>query len=401
MDHVVVVGAGIGGLAASLVLSRVARQVTLVERAEHPAEVGAALALQANGMAVLDRLGLLTGVAAAGGRIDRMEVRNASGRALLTTGLPDFGGGLDHAIAVRRTDLHQPLLTAVLELSSVQTRFGCTVVSADPDGTVVIESGPASGPRVATTLNADLVVGADGSNSAVRGTGGFTSRVSTGSTYVRTIIERQANSWFEEFWTPLGSFGHAPLSGDTTYFWAAAQTAAMADALSRRSLPSLIQQWQPVLPIAAESLGMVQSFDDLLVNTVRRVDCKRWFSGRLVLLGDAAHAMAPNLGQGANCALVDGVALAESLATAPSVEEGVARYDQHRRPTVRRVQNTAGVLQRLCNLGRPGAIRLRDASFIGLNHVPKLGEQGTRRSLSSDIRVVRSASVLDGYSVTG
>ena len=66
MDHVVVVGAGIGGLAASLVLSRVARQVTLVERAEHPAEVGAALALQANGMAVLAGLGLLPDVVAAG-----------------------------------------------------------------------------------------------------------------------------------------------------------------------------------------------------------------------------------------------------------------------------------------------------------------------------------------------
>jgi 2-polyprenyl-6-methoxyphenol hydroxylase-like FAD-dependent oxidoreductase len=56
---VVVVGAGIGGLAASLALSRSGKQVTLVERAERPAEVGAALALQANGMAVLGRLGLL------------------------------------------------------------------------------------------------------------------------------------------------------------------------------------------------------------------------------------------------------------------------------------------------------------------------------------------------------
>ena len=317
MDHVVVVGAGIGGLAASLVLSRVARQVTLVERAEHPAEVGAALALQANGMAVLAGLGLLPDVAAAGTRIDRMEVRNARGQALLTTAVPDFGDGLDHAIAIRRTDLHQPLLAAVLESTSVQTRFGCSVVSADPSGTVVI-----SGSGDATTLHADLVVGADGSNSAVRGTGGFSSRVSTGSTYVRTIIQRPANPWFEEFWTPLGSVGHAPLGDGATYFWAAAQTAAMADALSDRNLESLIQQWQPVLPLAAELLGSVRSFDDLLVNTVRRVDCRRWFSGRLVLLGDAAHAMAPNLGQGANSALVDGVALAESLATAPSVEEG-------------------------------------------------------------------------------
>ena len=389
MDHVVVVGAGIGGLAASLVLSRVARQVTLVERAEHPAEVGAALALQANGMAVLAGLGLLPDVAAAGARIDRMEVRNARGRALLTIAVPDFGGGLDHAIAVRRTDLHQPLLAAVLESKSVQTRFGCSVVSADPSGTVVI-----SGSGEATTLHADLVVGADGSNSAVRSTGGFTSRVSTGSTYVRTIIQREANPWFEEFWTPLGSVGHAPLGDGTTYFWAAAQTAAMADALSDRNLESLIQQWQPVLPIAAELLGTVRSFDDLLVNTVRRIDCRRWFSGRLVLLGDAAHAMAPNLGQGANSALVDGVALAESLATAPSIEEGLTRYDQHRRPIARRIQNTAGLLQRLCNLSRPAAIRLRDAPLIGLNHVPKLGEQGTRRALSSDVRAVRSASVL-------
>jgi 2-polyprenyl-6-methoxyphenol hydroxylase-like FAD-dependent oxidoreductase len=106
MDHVIVVGAGIGGLAASVVLSRVAKQVTLVERAARPAEVGAALALQANGMAVLARLGLLPSVERAGARIDRMDIRNASGRVLLTTKMPDFGGGLDHAIAVRRIDLH-------------------------------------------------------------------------------------------------------------------------------------------------------------------------------------------------------------------------------------------------------------------------------------------------------
>ena len=116
VEHVVVVGAGIGGLAASLVLSRVAAQVTIVERAERPAEVGAALALQPNGMAVL-ALGLLPGLVAVGGRIDRMDIRNGSGRVLLTTQMPDFGGGLDHAIAVRRTDLHQLMLTAVTELS--------------------------------------------------------------------------------------------------------------------------------------------------------------------------------------------------------------------------------------------------------------------------------------------
>jgi 2-polyprenyl-6-methoxyphenol hydroxylase-like FAD-dependent oxidoreductase len=395
MDHVVVVGAGIGGLVASLVLSRVAKQVTLVERADHPAEVGAALALQANGLAVLARLGLLPSVEEVGARIDRMDIRNAGGRVLLTATMPDFGGGLDHAVAVRRTELHQLLLDAVIGEGSVRTRFGCTVISADPTGTLVVRSGPSGdGSAVTATLHADLVVGADGVNSAVRSTGGFDSRLSTGSSYVRTIVQGQANPWFEEFWTPLGSFGHAPLGGDTAYFWAAAHSPAVTDAVSRRDLGSFTAEWRRVLPLAGDLLTRVTSFDDLLVNTVRRVDCRRWFSGRLVLLGDAAHAMAPNLGQGANSALGDAVALAEALVTAPSIRAAIERYDDRRRPAARRVQDTAGLLQRLCNLHQARAIRIRDAVFMALARFPRLGEGTTRRALASEVRSVMSASTL-------
>jgi 2-polyprenyl-6-methoxyphenol hydroxylase-like FAD-dependent oxidoreductase len=393
MDHVVVVGAGIGGLAASLVLSRVAKRVTLVERADHPAEVGAALALQANGMAVLARLGLLPSVERVGARIERMDIRNAGGRVLLTTQMPDFGGGFDHAIAVRRTQLHQLLLDAVNAEGSVMTRFGCTVMSADPSGSLVVRSGPGGGGPTASTLHADLVVGADGVNSAVRSTGGFDSRLSAGSSYVRTIVQGHANPWFEEFWTPLGSFGHAPLGGDTTYFWAAAQSPAVTDAVSRRDLVSFAAEWRRVLPIAGEFLAKVSSFDDLLVNTVRRVDCRRWFSGRLVLLGDAAHAMAPNLGQGANSALGDAVVLAEALVPGTSVQTALERYDHRRRPAARRVQNTAGFLQRLCNLHQARAIRVRDAVLMAMTRIPRLGEGTTRRALASEVQTVMSASV--------
>src|SRR5215204_4539701 len=103
MDQVVVVGAGIGGLVASLVFSRVAKRVTLVERADHPAEVGAALALQANGMAGSRPSRAATQRGKGWARIERMDIRNAGGRVLLTAQMPDFGGGFDHAIAVRLT----------------------------------------------------------------------------------------------------------------------------------------------------------------------------------------------------------------------------------------------------------------------------------------------------------
>ncbi len=249
VDHAVVVGAGIGGLTASLVLSRVAARVTLVERAERPSEVGAALALQPNGMAVLDRLGLLSAVEAVSARIDRMDIRSVTGRRLLTAGMPDLGGGLDHAIAVRRTDLHRLLLEAVAGVASVDTRFGWAAVSADPSGAVRITSTAENGPDFGSiSLRADVVVGADGANSAVRGTGGFVSRVSSGSSYVRTIVRGRAHPWFEEYWTPLGSFGQAPLGGDLVYFWAAAHVAGAAEAVSRRDLAAFRQVWRRVVP---------------------------------------------------------------------------------------------------------------------------------------------------------
>jgi 2-polyprenyl-6-methoxyphenol hydroxylase-like FAD-dependent oxidoreductase len=395
VDHVVIVGAGIGGLAASLVLSRVAARVTLVERVERPYEVGAALALQPNGMAVLDRLGLLPAVEAASARIDKMDIRSVTGRRLLTAEMPDLGGGLDHAIAVRRTDLHRLLLEAVAGVASIEARFGCTAVRADPSGALRITSAAECGPDLrSTSLRADLIVGADGDNSTMRSTGGFVSRVSPGSSYVRAIVRGQASPWFEEYWTPLGSFGHAPLGGDFVYFWAAAHVDAAADAVSRRDLGAFRQEWRRVLPAAADRLERVSSFDDLLVNTVSRVDCRRWFSGRLVLLGDAAHAMPPNLGAGANSALVDGVVLAEELAGAASVQDALAGYDKRRRPLARRVQQTAAMLQRLCGIQRVAARRARDALLAGLAQFPQLSDEAIRRGLAADVGAIRSASVL-------
>lgn len=334
-----VVGAGIGGLAASLTLGRVAKQVTLVERDDHPGEVGAALALQANGMAVLERLGLLSALRREGSRIDRLMIRNPNGTALVTAAMPDFGGGLDHALAVPRSRLHNVLLEAVETCDRVRTVFGTTLISADSDGSVTLQSGRAA----PTALAADLVVGADGASSIVRETGGFTSKVSAGSRYVRAVTSQRDDPGLEEFWTPLGSFGHAALGDDITYFWAAAHAPSVTEAIDGRDLQAFTQEWARALPLAGQLLSHVCTFDDLLVNTVRRVDCRRWFSGRLVVLGDAAHAMAPNLGQGANSALSDAVALADAVATTPSVPAALHRYDHRRRRVARRVQNIAGL----------------------------------------------------------
>jgi 2-polyprenyl-6-methoxyphenol hydroxylase-like FAD-dependent oxidoreductase len=146
-----------------------------------------------------------------------------------------------------------------------------------------------------------------------------------------------------------------------TWSWAAAHVAPAAEAASRRDIGAFRQEWRRVLPAAADLMERVSSFDDLLVNTVRQVDCRRWFSGRLVFARRRGPRHCPDLGQGANSALVDGVVLAEELAGVPSV--ALAGYDKHRRPPVRHVQKTAGLVQRLCGIEQVTALRLRTLSW--------------------------------------
>jgi len=96
----------------------------------------------------------------------------------------------------------------------------------------------------------------------------------------------------------------------------------------------------------------VHGFDDLLVNDVARIDCDRWSVGRLVLLGDAAHAMAPNLGQGANSALVDAAVLVAELSDG-SRPDPLGRYARRRRAAVRAVQDRADTLAALAGVTNP------------------------------------------------
>ena len=169
-----------------------------------------------------------------------------------------------------------------------------------------------------------------------------------------------------ELWTRLGLFGGVAVDRAGSYFYAAAHAPAVARAVARRDLAGFRALWAQALPPAGAALERVASWEELLVIEVRRVDCERWVDGRLVLVGDAAHAMAPNLAQGANSALVNAAVLAVELAADQPVERALSRYAERRRRPVRRVQDTADRLARASRLANPLLRRLRDA---GLRHM--------------------------------
>ncbi len=379
-----VVGAGIGGAATALLLGARGADVTVFERVAEPRAVGAGIALQPNGLAVLYGLGLRDALREGSFAGHRGQILRADGRKVLGTELPDFGRGLDHYLVLRRAHLLSVLVDALDAAPGVTTRFGTDVDAVDAGGIVHTTGGDAIG--------FDLVVAADGVHSRARDALGIGAVCQTGVRYLRGLIDERVGTETTETWTPLGLFGRAPV-GDGTYFFCGTASAPVRDALERHDLDALAAAWTVAFPPARELFDGVAGFDDLLVNEVLTVDCPAFHSGVVALLGDAAHAMAPNTGQGANSALVDAAVLVDELRRAESVGAGLRAYTARRRPKVRAVQRLSMRLARLAGIRSPAARRVRDlvlSATAGLS----TGRRGLDRIMQEDpARLLEIASL--------
>lgn len=362
----VVVGAGIGGLCAAVGLRRRGWDVTVLERAPGFTQVGAGLTILANGLRALDALGLGDAVRAQGSPEASGGMRTPDGRWVMRVDAAEMTRALGtSAVGIHRATLHEVLVAALppsvlrtgVELLSVEGGVRPGVVYRDAGGTEV-------------TLRPDLLVAADGIHSQVRTTlwPGARPPAYGGSTAWRAVTREP---WPGELvtaitWGPGTEFGMVPL-GDGRVYWFGAVTAdpggrapggdEMAEVRARFGqhhdpVPALLDATDPDAVIRSDLLHLPP------VDTYHR--------GAVALLGDAAHAMVPNLGQGANQAIEDAVVLAAVCDPAGDVVSALAVYDAQRR---RRSQGVARAALRAARYGQqlrhPLALRARN-TLMGL-----------------------------------
>lgn len=335
--RIAIIGCGTAGPAAATLLARQGHQVVVFERAPECRAVGAGFLLQPSGMGVLRELGILDEVLAHAARVRRLHVLESWGETLLSLryeelGRENFGAGLHRPVL-----LHH-LIRAMAD-ARVDLRWGWEIddVSRRAEGWMLRsrENGECGG--------FDLLVVADGARSRWRqlaGRGGVDRGYAWGAHWFigknDGVFPEDELYQVVQGTRRLGGFlatgrdleGGEPL---VSLFW----SIKIADDAAWRSRP--LKEWKGYIlalcPKAAGLLDQIHSWDQILTARYGDVRMRRWYADGVVVLGDAAHAMSPQLGQGVNLALQDASCLAECLKQAP-LPRALPRYQRRRRLTL-------------------------------------------------------------------
>lgn len=376
--RVAIVGAGLGGLTAALALAQRGIAVTVFEQAAALGEVGAGITISPNAGRVLDHLGLGQEVRALGVLPGTQHVRDLATGATLRTMQRDADLEARHRAPYRhlhRADLHGLLASALEQAAPDSVRLGRRLVAATDRGEMRFADGSAA--------EADILVGADGVRSAVRDCLFETSPpLFTGQVAWRGLVPADALPEAVRHEPPGIFIGPGRL---------VLRYPVRGGALANYAIFVEMEGWEEeswsIPSTRAELLGHLEGACDsvraLVLATPEdwlfkwalfaREPLATWTAGRVTLLGDAAHAMLPFMGQGAATAIEDGMVLARALAAFPA-GEALARYEAARRERTTMVQLQSRLLGLRFQGKDPAALGrgpLRNEEELGLfDHDP-------------------------------
>jgi 2-polyprenyl-6-methoxyphenol hydroxylase-like FAD-dependent oxidoreductase len=362
MKTILIVGGGIGGLALAGFLGRPGVRIDLIERAPEWKPVGAGITLGMNAIRLVERLGIVERIAAAGQPLRRALMTDAGGRTLSALDLEALAVRTGYpSIAIHRAALHEALLGAV-DQEHVAIRLGTTLRSLD-NGESGVDAEFSDGSR----KRYDLVVGADGIRSQVRElTFGHVPTRYSGYTSWRFVIDAEFGHDCGEAREMLGHgrrFGIVPIGGNRIYGFACYNAPPHAGDLAAISVERFKEIFSEFGGLAPQVLSQITDERQLIHNDIEDLPGSDWHRGRVLLLGDAAHAMTPNMGQGGAMAIEDAFVLATGLQAAGSIEDAISKYLGARQERVRSILDQSYRIGRVAQLQSPFACFLRDMAI--------------------------------------
>src|SRR6202451_4239904 len=324
--HAEIVGAGFAGLAAACALAQRGWSVRLHERADALRTTGAGIYIYENGLRVLEAVGAYDAAVKGAPFAHTREVRDGHDRLI---SMHRWTGSRVFSI-VRQNVINA--LAAAAARAGVEIVTDSEATAATSDGELMLADG--------RRIRADLVVGADGSNSRLRDSLGLLSKrkyLVDGCTRLlmdKTEAERAITYGAKttEYWSGTRRLLYTPCSETDIYI---ALTMLDTDDVAK-AVPVRKDEWKrafPHLEVLIDRIGEQGRYDRFDM-----IKLKRWSAGRVAIIGDAAHALPPNIGQGGGCAMMNALSLAVYLEREADVATALETWERNERPITEHTQ---------------------------------------------------------------
>jgi len=330
--HAEIAGAGFAGLTAACALAQRGWSVRVHERADRLRTTGSGIYIYENGLRVLEAVGAYDAAVEGAPRAHTREVRDDRNRVIAV-----HRWDASRVFSIVRQNVINALAAAA-ERAGVVIATGSEAVAASADGELVLSHGE--------RLKSDLVIAADGSNSKVRDSLRLPVRrkqLADGAIRLlmdKTDEERSAGDGGTtiEYWSGTRRVLYTPCSRTDIYI---ALTMLDADAAGKAT-PILKREWTRSFPHLASLIDRIG--DQGRYDRFELIRLARWSAGKAAVIGDAAHALPPNIGQGGGCAMMNALALAVFLDRYADVPSALAAWERHERPLTDHTQRISVLL---------------------------------------------------------
>jgi 2-polyprenyl-6-methoxyphenol hydroxylase-like FAD-dependent oxidoreductase len=360
LPDTMIIGGGIGGLSAAIALQQRGGRVQVFERAPKLKEMGAGIVLAANAMKALEKLGVAEEVRQAGAPVKKAEIRTWDGRLIIEMPVHKQARNYGtYSYLIYRPELQRILLEKLTPGTVLLGKRFIRHEQKESNIKSVFEDDSHEG---------ELLIGADGVHSSIRSSMfGETSLRYSGFTAIRGIshfgdprFPVELGGGFEA-WGPGKRFGFSHL-GNGRIFWFAAINAPHGSLISsqdrKMTAMKLFRGWMKPIEAVIDSTN---ESDMLMHEIFDRKPLKSWSKGRAVLLGDAAHPMLPNMGQGGAQAIEDAIVLARCLKDYHNdIQHACQHYQQVRIPRTSKIVRASRMMGMMMQLENPLAIRSRN-----------------------------------------